>query len=309
MSEIKSALVVGAGAVGASIASIIYKKEPQALRVLADPARAERFRREGFLVNGTRFDFPVAPARERPLPGEEPGLVIVAVKCHQLAAAIEDMEGYIGPDTLVLSLLNGIASEDELSAAFGRDKVPYAMILGIDAVREGGQTRFASTGRIHFGDARNEPGRPSERVSRIASFFERTGIAYAIPDDMIRSLWYKLMINVGINQGSAVLKAPYGLFQGCAEAREVMESAMREVVALSAALGTGLETSDIEAWEATLRGLSPKAKTSMLQDVEAGRKTEVEAFAGTIVELGGKAGVPTPVNRLLFNLIRAMEEK
>jgi 2-dehydropantoate 2-reductase len=309
MDEIKSALIVGAGAVGASIASIIYAKEPSSLRVLADEARSERFRREGFTVNGRRFDFPLAPARARPPRGEEPDLVIVAVKCHQLASAIADMQGYVGPDTLILSLLNGITSEDELAAAFGREKVTYAMIIGIDAVREGRETSFASTGRIHFGDERNEAGRLSKRVSRIASFFDRAGIAYAIPEDMIRSLWYKLMVNVGINQASAVLGASYGLFHKSAEAREAMESAMREVVAVSQALGTGLMASDIETWEATLAGLSPDAKTSMLQDVEAGRKTEVEAFAGTIVELGKKAGVATPVNELLFNLIRAIESR
>jgi 2-dehydropantoate 2-reductase len=218
------------------------------------------------------------------------------------------MRPYVGPRTLVLSLLNGITSEDELSAAFGREKVPYAMIIGIDALRDGSSVSFSSSGKITFGDARNLPGSPSERVSRIASFLGRTGLRYEVPEDMIRSLWYKFMINVGVNQASAVLRADYRAFQELPEAREVMESAMREVVAVSKALGTGLVDSDISAWYGTLRTLSPDSKTSMLQDVEARRKTEVEAFAGKIVELGLKTGVPTPVNRLLFDIIRTIEK-
>jgi 2-dehydropantoate 2-reductase len=242
-----------------------------------------------------------------PADRSEPDLVVVAVKCHQLPRAIEDMRRHVGPSTQILSLLNGITSEDMLAAAFGGEKVLYAMILGIDAVREGNSTRFSGTGTIHFGDASNVTGSWSGRVSRIARFFERTGVAFVVPEDMIRSLWYKFMINVGINQASAVLRAPYGVFQTMPEAKEVMESAMRETVALSKSVGTGLRDADVASWYDTLSKLAADGKTSMLQDVEAGRKTEVEAFAGTVIERGESAGLAMPVNRTLFNLIRAIE--
>lgn len=306
MDDIRSVLIVGAGAVGAAVASVL--REGAAVSVLADASRAARYAAEGFTLNGERLSFPILPSGTAPRPGEEPDLAIVAVKSHHLGRAIADMAPYVGPRTLVLSLLNGITSEDDLAAAFGREKVPYAMILGIDAVREGSATTFSSSGKIHFGDALNPKGAWSDRVSRIASLFERCGMGYVVPEDMLRSLWYKFMINVGINQASAVLRAPYGPFQRLPEAKAVMDAAMREVVALSKALGTGLADSDVEAWGETLSRLSPDAKTSMLQDVEARRKTEVEAFAGTVLALGGKAGVPTPVNGLLFDMIRTIEQ-
>jgi 2-dehydropantoate 2-reductase len=308
MAEIRSALIVGAGAVGASIASVIHDRESGAIAVLADPSRISRFRAEGFVVNGRRIDFPLVAADDPPSPGDESDLIILAVKCHHLERAVADIAPFVGKRTLLLSLLNGITSEDLLADAFGREKVPYAMILGIDAVREGNATSFAASGKIHFGDSRNERGAWSERVSRIASFFDRVGIGYVVPEDMVRSLWYKFMINVGINQASAVLRATYGAFQRLPEAWDAMEAAMRELIAISRAKGTGLAPADIEAWRSTLMSLSPDAKTSMLQDVEAGRKTEVEAFAGTVIELGRETGVPTPVNRLLYDLIRTMEQ-
>jgi 2-dehydropantoate 2-reductase len=308
MGEIRSVLIVGAGAVGAAVASILQKRSGASVSVLADESRARRFAAEGFVLNGERMSFPLLPAGVAPPRGEEADLVILAVKNHHLERAIADMAPYVGEGSLILSLLNGITSEDDLAAAFGREKVPYAMILGIDAVRIGNATTFSSAGKIHFGDARNPAGAWSERVSRIASFFDRSGFGYVVPEDMIRALWYKFMINVGINQASAVLRATYGAFQRLPEAWRVMESAMRELIALSRALGTGLDESDVESWRNTLLGLSPEAKTSMLQDVEACRKTEVEAFAGTVIELGVKAGVPTPVNSLLFDMIRTIEQ-
>jgi 2-dehydropantoate 2-reductase len=305
--EIASALIVGAGAVGSAVASILHRHEAGSARILASPERRERWAREGFVVNGERVDFPLV-STQGPSPARKSELIILAVKCHQLGQAIRDMAPFVGDDTLILSLLNGITSEDELAAAFGRDKVPYAMVLGIDAVREGNSTVFAAAGKIHFGDATNLPGAWSERVSRIASFFDRAGQPYVVPEDMVRTLWYKFMINVGVNQASAILRAGYGAFQSIPEARSAMEAAMREVIAISAAKGTGLVETDPERWQTTLRSLSPGGKTSMLQDVEAGRKTEVEAFAGAVMTLGRECGIPTPVNQLYFDLIRAMEQ-
>jgi 2-dehydropantoate 2-reductase len=285
------------------VAGIVSQSDPAAVSILAGGERLQRYRQQGFLLNGARREFRLVDPADR----SQPDLVIVAVKTYQLPAAIQDMRNHVGPSTLILSLLNGISSEKQLAEAFGEARVPFAMILGIDAVREGNATRYSGTGKIHFGDASNTRGSWSERVSRIARFFERTGVAHIVPEDMIRSLWYKFMINVGINQASAVLRAPYGAFQTMAEAKEVMESAMRETVELSRSLGTGLKESDVAAWYETLTKLAADGKTSMLQDVEAKRKTEVDAFAGTVIQRAEAAGVAVPVNRTLFNLIRAIE--
>ncbi len=182
------------------------------------------------------------------------------------------------------------------------------MILGIDAVRIGNDTRFSSSGKIFFGKELNPENAWNPQVQAVADFFDKTGVTYVVPANMTRSLWYKFMINVGINQASAVLRAPYRVFQTIPEARAVMESGMREVIALSRILGTGLEDADLARWIDTLMSLGPEGVTSMLQDVEAKRKTEVEIFSGTVIELGEKVGLPTPVNELWFNLIRTIEK-
>lgn len=89
--------------------------------------------------------------------------------------------------------------------------------MGIDAVRASPRVTYTTQGRIFFGEADNSV--PGQRVLRVKALFDRAGIAYVIPPDMIRTLWWKFMINVGVNQASAALKAPYGEFQRQGAAR------------------------------------------------------------------------------------------
>jgi 2-dehydropantoate 2-reductase len=117
------------------------------------------------------------------------------------------------------------------------------------------------------------------------------------------------MINVGINQASAVLGAPYAVFQNPGQAREMMEAAMREVIEIAQKTGVNLSEDDIRSFEPVLARLNPRGKTSMLQDVEEGRKTEVEMFAGRVIPLGRQYNVPVPINQMLFDKIRAIESK
>ena len=312
MTDIERVLIVGSGAVGAAMASIISERLPGTVSVLADGERFERYSRDGFIVNGKTYHFPViSPVSTH----SQFDLIIVAVKHHHLEEAIHQMKAHVGTNTTILSLMNGISSEEQLGALFGAgpgapDGVklpPYAMILGIDAVRLGNETRFASTGKIFFGEATNNKAALSPRVARIAHFFDKAGLPYEIPENMLRALWFKFMINVGVNQASAILRAPYRLFQTNPEAKAVMETLQREVIALSQAMGINLNEQDLANWEKTLAGLHPDNLTSMCQDVLANRKTEIEMFAGTVVELGKQHGIATPANEFVFNLIKAME--
>lgn len=116
------------------------------------------------------------------------------------------------------------------------------------------------------------------------------------------------MLNVGINQVSAVLRAPYGRFARPGYTRDLMADASREVIKIAQKAGIELSEDDIAKSIEIISTLSPDGKTSMFQDVEAGRKTEVEIFSGAVRELGKKYNVPTPVNDMLFRLIRAIEE-
>jgi len=253
-------------------------------------------------VNGERFLIPVT----RPEESAPADLIIVAVKHHQLHQAVEDMRRAVGPGTVILSVMNGIDSEERLGAAYGRERVLYGLALGIDAVRDGNSVRYTNQGRILFGEPDNRE--LSSRVRRIGEQFDRAGIKHLTPPDMIRSLWFKYMINVGANQVSAVLGADYGTLRSSVQARELMDAAMREVIALARAERVDLSEADIVEWYRVLGTLDSAGKTSMLQDVEAGRTTEVAMLAGTVIRLGRQHGIPTPVNQGLWGDLKRIED-
>lgn len=299
--RIERVVICGAGAVGSAYAALLHDLAPERVAVVAGGDRRARLQREGLTVNGRRIEVRcLAPGEPSP-PAD---LLLVAVKHHHLAQAIEDARAQVGEGTIVLSLLNGISSEADLAAAFGAEKVLPAFVVGNDVVREGTHTRYTRIGRLVFGAPSNDPDDP--RVVAVRELLDRAGIPCVVPADIQREQWWKFMLNVGVNQVSAVLRAPYRAF-GLPEVQDLARRAALEVVALSGHEGVRLGPEDVERIFPILATLGPDGKTSMLQDVEAGRKTEVELFAGTVAELGRRHGVPTPVNELLGAELRALE--
>ncbi|WP_223068323.1 ketopantoate reductase family protein [Paenibacillus caui] len=302
MNNVKRISILGLGAIGCAYASKLYDMDPDAVQVIAGGERAERYKKEGFFINGKRYDFKYVNPEDEAEPAD---LIIVAVKANQLSQAIQDMRNHVGEGTIILSLLNGITSEEIIGGQYGLEKMLYSMCIGIDANREGNRVRFTSYGNITFGEKLNQDYSP--RVLAVKDVFDRAGISYMIPDNMERTLWWKFMINVGINQSSAVLRGRYGVFQTDEHARKLMDSAMREVIRISGKAGVNLKEDDLEQWYKVLETMNPASRTSMLEDIESGRTTEVDIFAGTVCELGEKYGIETPVNRALFHIIKAME--
>jgi 2-dehydropantoate 2-reductase len=296
--------VMGLGAVGASYAARIFAADPEIeLRVVADGSRAQRLRSEGVVVNGERYRFPVVEPGQSVTPAD---LVIVAVKCHHLPEAIDELAGQVGPDTIILSLLNGITSEEALSAAYPQAYVPLAVAVGIDAVRDEAGVRYSTLGWVEFGDPM--PGERSPGSVRLEALLAAARIPFVVQADMRHALWWKFLVNVGVNQVSALLEAPYALLQAEGPARDLMIAAQREVVAVAQASGVDLAEADIARFLDVLKTLGPGNYTSMAQDALAHRRTEVDQFAGIVVERGEQYGVVTPVNAVLLQAFLAKHQ-
>ncbi|WP_338469398.1 ketopantoate reductase family protein [Niallia sp. XMNu-256] len=302
MKKIEKVTLVGLGAIGAAYGSLLHDSLQDSFQLVASEQRINKYQKNGIKINDEGYHFNYISPETKVEPVD---LVIFAVKNAELRQAIEDAKYHVGPDTIILSLLNGISSEETIYEAYENEHVLYSMSVEIDALRTGLDVRFSTRGRIEYGEKNNQL---SNDVLAVKELFDRVGIDYKISDNITHTMWWKFMINVGVNQTSAVLKAPYGVFQTLPMAYEWMESAMREVVALSEKAGTGLTEEDVKKFWPIINKLSPNGKTSMLQDMEAGRKTEVEYFAGKVCELGKKYGVPTPINEQLYKVIRIMEE-
>jgi len=302
MSEIHRVAILGAGAMGAYFASRFFESGFDTCLV-ARGQRFEKLSKEGLIVNGKKYFIPVVDPDKA---GQPVDLILVALKHHHLQEAASGLEKMVGESTVFLSVMNGLESEEILGSFYGMDKVVYGLSLGIDAVRVGNEVVYTTPGKHYFGEAHNEVITP--RVKMIQEAFLKAGIAYETPADMLRWLWWKFMINVGVNQTSAVTRMPYRAFQTDPLAQQLMESLMCEVISLAKAAGIALSEEDIANWYPVLNRLSPDGKTSMLQDIEAGQKTEVEVFSGRAISLGKQYNIPTPVNETIFRIIKLLEQ-
>lgn len=303
MKEIKNVLVCGIGAVGSIYADKIEKFTPQNLRVLVDEARLERYKKNPTVFNGRVLDFNYILPNDTSFKAD---LIIIATKFDGLNDVIKNIKNFVYDDTVILSLLNGVTSEKIIAKTYGREKLLYSYFIGHSAIRDGRNITHDDVNTIVYG---SENSNDFENVERIQDFFEQAGINYLIPDDIIHSLWLKYMLNVSANQTTAILRMNFGEMLENDKCMDFAINVMKEVQAIAKAEGVCNTESMINETIEHLHTMIPEGKTSMLQDVEAGRKTEVEMFAGTVIKLGKEFGIPTPYNKIIKEMIEIIHRQ
>jgi 2-dehydropantoate 2-reductase len=301
--EIKTVAVIGLGALGILFGNHLSKRMPyKNLRIIADHKRISRYQHDKLYCNGEPCDFNYLTPEE---PCEPADLILFTVKYQGLKQAIQDVRNQVGEKTIILSALNGITSEEMIGETYGMEKLLYCVAQGMDAVKEANRLTYEHMGMLVFGD--KEKNKKSAKVQAVKNFFQKMEVPHTIDLDMEKRLWGKFMLNVGVNQTVAVIEGNYGDIQKEGPARQRMITAMREVITLSESAGTNLTEEDLTYWLGVLDTLSPSGKPSMRQDLEARRYSEVELFAGTVINLGKKYGVETPVNQELYDTITRIE--
>lgn len=294
---VRRVAIVGAGAMGGMYAAH-FAAAGFDVGFVARGERAARLRNPGITANGTH----VAASVFDETATTPADLVIVAVKDRQLDAALDDAAPLVGPDTIILSVMNGLDSERLIGERFGAERVLLCIAMAMDAQADGPAITYRQAGRLVFGRA---DGVVDAGVRSVQDALTRAGLAWETPPDMVRRMWWKFMVNTGINQASAVLRLPYGAFQGEGDPRALMWALIDEAIAVANAEGVPLGDEDRESWRRVLAGQPAQGMTSMHQDVEAGRPTETESFAGRIVALGAGHGIATPYNQAVLWILRA----
>lgn len=283
--------IIGLGALGAMYAAFFTEAiGKENVRVLADADRVARYKRDGITYNGKALDLQYCDAAQEE---EKSQLMIFATKYGGLESAMESVKHLSGDDTIIISVLNGIVSEEDLGRVFGNEKVVYCIARKMDALKEGNVATCMNTGELVIGIAN---GGEKNRLDELEQFFIRTKFAHVVCDDILREQWAKLLCNVGVNQTVAYFQGTYDTIQQPGEARDMMIAAMRETVAVANAEGINLSEEDVTTWTGIVDGLNPDGMPSMRQDDKAGRKTEIGLFGGTISALGRKHNIATPVN-------------
>lgn len=301
MKQIKRTAIIGMGALGLLYGEHIASADGNnAVSFILDENRFERYKSRSFTCNGKQIILPMQKASIK----EAFDLIIVAVKYNSLESALETMKNCVGPDTIIMSVINGISSEEIIGNRFGQEKMIYTVAQEMDAMREDGNLHYTKKGVLCIGHL---PQQNSENLDSVAAYFESIKLPYRIVENILYRIWTKWMLNVGINQTCAAFDTNYGETLSPGKPYNTFIAAMQEVIELSKLEGVNINPEDIQKWIEILKSFDQKGYPSMAQDRKARRKSELEMFAGTVLSLAKKHGINVPANQFLYNEIKRIE--
>lgn len=292
---IKKVIICGLGALGLTYANKL--KNICELKVLVDEKRLEKFIKNPPIFN----DIILGLDYILPSQNFEADLIIITTKSKGLDTAIEYMKNFVGEKTKIMSLINGISSEEKIASVYGKEKVVRSYFIGHSAMskNDNGRIRYMQDG---VGKIVLEPN------FDIESFFKKNKIDYEVSDSIEASMWIKLGVNIVLNQLSAIYEMNVGDLRKQEDFLSIAKSLLCEVKQVANAYGVfGLENYEQRVLDETYL-IASDGKTSMLQDILAKKKTEVDIFSGEIVRLGRIYGIATPHNEEIYNKIKTKEE-
>jgi 2-dehydropantoate 2-reductase len=298
-------VVYGAGAVGGFFGGLLARAGEDVCFV-ARGAQLDALRRDGLQIESALLgtvDVPrvrvVSSAREI----EVADLVLVCVKAHQTAAILDDLATLVSTDTVMVTLQNGVESDEVVAARFGRARViPGVVYVGATLERPGVISHVAA-GTIALG---LPEGTPRARVEAVREALAASGQPVQISDDIQCDRWQKLLGNAAFNTVSAVTGRDPGVLLKVPESRALLTAIMREVVAVAQAQRIGLSHANVDeqiAWTEKAGTI----RTSTTVDRERGREMEIDALIGVVVRRGKQYGVPTPCSDVMLALLRAID--
>jgi 2-dehydropantoate 2-reductase len=260
-------------------------------------------REKGFRLESIAGDVHVrTAATDDPAEIGQVDAVVVATKTWQLPAAAVGMRPMVGPQTAVVPVLNGVEAPAVLMEALGPEPVlgglcgMQAFIAAPGLVRHVGADPWIAFGELD--------GSMTERIDRLREAFGRCrALKVDVPPDINVAMWEKFMFIASTGGLGAATRAPFGVFRSRSETREMLERAIREVLAAGRARGIALPDDAADRSMALVDRLEPHVTSSMQRDIMAGRRSELEAWNGAVVRLGAEAGVETPVHSFLYSVL------
>jgi len=298
-------LVLGAGAVGGYFGARLAEGGHD-VSFVARGENLEALRRDGLTVRLTERTLHLAPVHAvgDPAHAPRPDLVLVCVKSYDTAAAAAALRPVVGPETIVLSLQNGIENEAVLARTLGLPPLLIAFTrIGVALVAPA-TIEYSGRGSIVFGEP---DGRETPRARRVADALAAAQVPYQLHSDILVPTWEKLAWNAGFNAVTTLTQSSVAEVLAQPASRDLVVAAMEEVDAVATALGIGVRRTRTEAVLADSVAGLPDFETSMLQDYRRGRRLEHDAINGAVVRAAARAGVSVPVNRLLLALLTRLD--
>ena len=277
---IKNVVIVGLGGVGA-----VYASKLPMTKILVTKERFERYKSSPTVINGVIHEFNYVT--ECP---KNPDLIIITTKFYNLNEVLEQIKPT--ENTIILSLINGVSAVEIISKKFPESIVVPAYLICDSIIRQGRRIIHNDVNKIVMG-----------QNVELEKFFKQNNINYEVAEDIKSALWQKLMLNIIANQLSAVTRNTFGEMNSLPYIDKLLKNILQEVIETAEKEGVNNPKGLAQKAVDTFHNMAPYGKTSMLQDVENGNKTEIDAFAGYIKMLGKKYGIKTPYSDLFYYLL------
>lgn len=287
----RKVVLIGLGAVGLTYA--VKLKDKCDLNILVDKTRLEKYKKNKPIFNGVEQDFNYVLPEE----GFDTDLIIISTKSQGLESAIKCIKNFVSSKTRIVSLINGISSENKIKQIYPQAKVLKSYFIGHSAVRSGNSVTQDGVGEIVI-----------EKDDFIEEFFSETGVNYSAPSDIDYSMWLKFTFNSYANPLSAILDMNFGELKQNAYFRDFSKNIIYEIKQIAEKKGIkNLENLEADALN-SLDRMCDDGKTSMHQDILAKRPTEIDIFSGEVIRMGKELGIKTQYNQFLYDLIKIKEE-
>jgi 2-dehydropantoate 2-reductase len=298
--------ILGSGAVGGYFGAKLAKAG-QDVTFIARGAHLEAIRRKGLAVQSAKLgDFVVhAPADSDTTRIGPVDVAIVSVKAYDNPTALPMLKPLIGPDTVVLTLQNGVDSVDEVAAVVGERHVLGGTTYVATALEAAGLIVQTGVHRsIIFGEVSGDLSRISPRVQAIADVLASADIqAAAVPDARV-PIWDKFLYLAAFSGFTGASRLPIGEIWRYPHVQEMFYACSREIAAIAKAEGVTISPNRFETLHEYMTHLPPSTRSSLLIDLEQGKRIEVEALQGAAVRRANKHGVPVPITSTLYALLK-----
>ena len=301
--------ILGSGAVGGYFGAKLARAG-QDVTFIARGAHLEAIRQKGLEVKSAALgDFQVRAAAESDTAKVGPvEVVIVSVKAYDNATALPMLAPLMGADTVVLTLQNGVDSVDEVAAVVGEPRVLGGTTYVATALE--GPGLIVQTGvhrSIIFGEVFGDRGRISPRVQAIADILATADIQVTPVADARIPIWDKFVYLVAFSGFTGASRLAIGHIWKYPKVQEMFYAASREIAAIAAAEGVTISANRFDTLKEYMENIPPSTRSSLLIDLEQGKRIEVEALQGAAVRRGKKLGVPVPVTSTLYAVLKAWE--
>lgn len=291
--------VMGTGGVGAYYGGLLARQGHD-VTFIARGAHLEAIRRNGLQVKSIHGDFSLSPAKATDDLAQigQVDLVMFCTKTYDTDEAAQKVKPLVGPETIVMSLQNGIDAAERIGAVVGMEHmIGGATWIASNVEAPGVIRQISQFRRIVLGEL---DGRITPRVQAIHDALRETGITVELSENIRKVLWTKFVFIAAVSGVGSLTRLPMGEYRAVPETRAMIVNLMKEVEAVARAQGIALDADVVEQSLAFMDNVAPHIKPSMQLDVESSRRSEVESLIGVIGRIGRDLGVPTPTADMIY---------